>query len=821
MISVKTRSVSAVLLLIVLLTAFNRSLPAQEQDGPRKSLYHNGWIDLNKNGRMDIYENSKAPINQRVEDLLRQMNVNEKTCQTATLYGVGRGRTGQELPMKDELPTPEWKTYLWKDGIANIDEHLNGVGPNGKSIYATDIRKHVWAMNEVQRFFIEDTRLGIPVDFTNEGLRGLAFSTATSFPSELGQGHTWDKQLIAEIGRITANEARALGYTNVYAPTLDVSRDQRWGRIEDTYGEDPYLVSRLGVEMAKALQKNYQVASTAKHFAVYSIAKGAREGQARTDPQATLHEVESIFLPPFKAAIKEAGILGVMSSYNDYDSVPVTGSRYWLTDRLRTEFGFKGYVVSDSAAVEYLYNKHDVAADMKDAVRQSIEAGLNVKTNFTPPADFVLPLRELIKEGKVSMKTLDDRVRDVLRVKFILGLFDHPYVEDAAYAERTVNSAESRQVALRAARESIVLLRNDRNALPLSKEIRSIAVVGPNADDDSLTRYRYGPNAVKGITVLEGIRNKLGDRVKVNYAKGCEATNEHWPETEILPEPLTEKEKDEIAKAVDAAKKSDIAVVVLGDSPNTVGETASRTDLDLPGRQLELVQAVHATGKPTVVVLLNGRPISINWIDKYVPGIIEAWFPGAQGGTAIADVLFGDYNPGGKLTVTFPKTVGQIPYNFPSKPNAQWEGEKTRVNGALYFFGHGLSYTTFAYGNLKISPLKASVPGAMANGSSGIVTISFEVRNSGSRAGDEVVQLYTHQRVTTVTTYEKNLRGFERVHLNPGETRTVSFTLGRDDLALWDRQMHFVVEPGKFKVMIGSGSEDIRLNGEFEVVRPR
>jgi beta-glucosidase len=788
----------------------------------RTEIYRPGWIDLNKNGRMDVYENPRAPIERRIDDLLSQMNLEEKTCQTATLYGVGRGRAGLELPLKDELPTAEWKKQVWKDGIANIDEHLNGVGPNGQSIYATNIGKHVWAMNEVQRFFIEETRLGIPVDFTNEGLRGLGFTTATSFPSELGQGHTWDKELIGEIGRITAAEARALGYTNVYSPTLDVSRDQRWGRIEDTYGEDPYLVSRLGVEMARALQKDYQVASTAKHFAVYSIAKGAREGQARTDPQATRHEVEEIFLPPFKAAIKEAGILGVMSSYNDYDSVPVTGSHYWLTERLRNEFGFRGYVVSDSAAVEYLYNKHGVAADMKDAVRQSIEAGLNVKTNFTPPTDFILPLRELLKEGKVSMKTLDARVRDVLRVKFILGLFDHPYVPDATRAERIVNSAEHQAVALRAARESIVLLKNDHNALPLDKNIRSIAVIGPNADDDSLTRYRYGPNAVKGTTVLEGIRKKLGERVKVNYAKGCDITDAHWPETEVLPEPLTEKERDEIGKAVDAAKKSDLAVVVLGDGTNTVGETASRTSLDLPGRQLDLVQAVYATGKPVIVVLLNGRPISINWINKYVPGIVEAWFPGAQGGTAIADVLFGDYNPGGKLTVTFPKTVGQIPYNFPTKPNAQWEGEKTRVNGALYFFGHGLSYTTFVYSNLKINPMVVSLARttsrAPVGGLDSNINITVDVTNTGARAGDEVVQLYTREVVTSVTTYEKNLRGFERIHLTPGEKKTVTFTLKAEDVSIWDRNLHFVIEPGKVRVMIGSGSEDIRLTGEFQIV---
>jgi beta-glucosidase len=808
-------SIMTALLIIVV------ELPAQQQTSMKQSIYHGGWIDLNKNGRLDVYENPKAPIEKRIDDLLSQMTLEEKTCQTATLYGVGRGRSGAEPPLKDELPTPEWKNKIWKDGIANIDEHLNGIGPNGKSIYATDIRKHVWAMNEVQRFFIEETRLGIPVDFTQEGLRGVAAYTATSFPSQLGQGHTWDKELISEIGSIEADEARALGYTNVYAPTLDVSRDQRWGRIEDTYGEDPYLVSRLGVEMTKAMQKDYRIASTAKHFAIYSIAKGAREGQARTDPQTTPHEVENIFLPPFKAVIREAGLLGVMSSYNDYDSVPVTGSHYWLTERLRNEFGFRGYVVSDSAAVEYLYNKHGVATDMKDAVRQSIEAGLNVKTNFTPPDDYILPLRELVKEGKVSMKTLDDRVRDVLRVKFLLGIFDHPYVEDAAYAEKTVNSPEHQQVALRAARESIVLLKNDRNALPLSKDIHSIAVIGPNADDDSLTRYRYGPNGVKGTTVLQGIKNKLGDRVKINYAKGCDVTNEHWPETEVLPEQLTLKEKEEIANAVEAARISDVAVVVLGDAVNTVGETASRTSLDLPGRQLDLVQAVYATGKPVIVVLLNGRPMSINWINKYVPGILEAWFPGAQGGTAVADALFGDYNPGGKLTVTFPKTVGQIPYNFPTKPNAQWEGEKTRVNGALYFFGHGLSYTTFAYSNLKIAPQVVSEARASATALpptlSSNITVALDVTNTGSRESDEVVQLYTHELVTSVTTYEKNLRGFERIHLKPGEIKTVTFRLKPEDLALWNRQMQFVVEPGKFKVMIGSGSEDIRLTGEFEI----
>src|ERR1041385_4208348 len=699
---------------------------------PKKGIYHSGWIDLNKNGRMDVYENPKVDIETRITDLLSQMTLEEKTCQTATLYGYKR-------VLKDELPTPEWKNQIWKDGIANIDEHLNGWGAGSKSIYATDIEKHVWAMNEVQRFFIEDTRLGIPVDFTNEGLRGVAFPIATSFPSQSGLGHTWDTELVREVGRITAEEGRALGYTNIYAPTLDVARDQRWGRVEDTYGEDPYLASSLGVAMVKGLQENYTVASTAKHFAVYSVGKGAREGQARTDPQISPREVENILLPPFIAAIKEAGLLGVMSSYNDYDGIPVTGSNYWLTQRLRKEFGFKGYVVSDSGAVEYLYNKHAVAADMKDAVRQSIMAGLNVKTNFTKPEDFILPLRELVKEGTVPMQTLDDRVRDVLRVKFTIGLFDHPYIEDANRTKAIVNSAEHQAVALRAARESLVLLKNDRDVLPLNKQIKSVAVIGPNADDQSLNQYRYGPSAVQGITVRQGIQNLLGNSVKVNYAKGCDVVSANWPESEILPEALTDQERHDIDEAVEAAKNSEVAVVVLGDSGKTVGESASRTSLDLPGRQLELVQAVYATGKPVVVVMINGRPMSINWVNKYVPAIIQTWFPGAQGGTAIADVLFGDYNPGGKLTVTFPKTVGQIPYNFPTKPNAQWEGERTRVNGALYYFGHGLSYTTFKYSNLKINPQAVSAPAAA--GSAGPVTVTVDISNTGARAGDEVVQL--------------------------------------------------------------------------------
>ncbi len=800
------RAPGGALVIALLAGGTGAGLRAQDEPAPAfaptPAIYHDGWIDLDKNGRKDVYEDARAPVDARVEDLLARMNVEEKTAQLATLYGYGR-------VLKDPLPTPQWKTALWKDGIGNIDEMHNGWGDGRKSVYATDPRQHVRAMNEVQRFFIEQTRLGIPVDFTNEGIRGVEAYGATSFPSQLGIGHTWNRALVRRVGRITGLEARALGYTNVYAPILDVARDQRWGRMEEVYGEDPYLVSRLGVEMVKGLQQDFTVAATAKHFAVYSANKGAREGMARTDPQVAPREVEEIFLPPFAAAIREGGLLGVMSSYNDYDGVPVTGSRYWLTERLRGEFCFRGYVVSDSEAVEFLHTKHGVAADAKDAVRQAAQAGLNIRTNFTPPEDYVLPMRAALADGSLPLAIVDDRVRDVLRVKFMLGLFDRPYVADADASARTVNSEAHRRIALQAARESLVLLKNTGGALPLRKDLETIAVIGPNADDGRYSHRHYGPSGGHAVTVLEGVRRKLGARTEVRYAKGVDAAGDNWPAIEILPEPPSAAEQAGIDEAVRAATGADVAIVVLGDGDRTVGESLSRTSLDLPGRQRELLRAVHATGTPVVLVLINGRPMSINWADAHVPAILEAWFPGDHGGTAIADALFGDYNPGGKLTVTFPKSAGQIPFNFPTKPNAQWEGEKSRVNGALYAFGHGLSYTAFEYANLRITPQRIPLDGS--------VEVSVDVRNRGPRAGDEVVQLYTRDVVGSVTTYEKNLRGFERIHLAPGQARTVRFRLGPDDLALWNRRMQRVVEPGAFRVMVGSGSEDIRLQGGFEV----
>lgn len=783
---------------------------------PAKSeMYHKGWIDFNKNGIKDIYEDPAATLDARIENLLQQMTLEEKTCQMVTLYGYKR-------VLKDALPTPEWKQMLWKDGIGAIDEHLNGFQqwglPPSDNENVWPASRHAWALNEIQRFFVEDTRLGIPVDFTNEGIRGVESYKATNFPTQLGLGHTWNRELIRQVGLITGREARMLGYTNVYAPILDVGRDQRWGRYEEVYGESPYLVAELGIEMVRGLQHNHQVAATAKHFAAYSNNKGAREGMARVDPQMPPREVENIHIYPFKRVIREAGLLGVMSSYNDYDGIPIQGSYYWLTTRLRKEMGFRGYVVSDSDAVEYLYTKHNTAKDMKEAVRQSVEAGLNVRCTFRSPDSFVLPLRELVKEGGLSEEVINDRVRDILRVKFLIGLFDAPYQTDLAGADDEVEKEANEAVALQASRESIVLLKNTDNTLPLNiDKIKKIAVCGPNADEEGYALTHYGPLAVEVTTVLEGIREKAQGKAEVLYTKGCDLVDAHWPESEIMEYPLTPDEQAEIDRAAANARQADVAVVVLGGGQRTCGENKSRTSLELPGHQLKLLQAVQATGKPVILILINGRPLSVNWADKFVPAILEAWYPGSKGGTAVADILFGDYNPGGKLTVTFPKTVGQIPFNFPYKPASQIDGGKnpgpdgnmSRINGALYPFGYGLSYTTFEYSDLEITP-KVITPNQKA-------TVRLKVTNTGKRAGDEVVQLYTRDILSSVTTYEKNLAGFERIHLKPGESKEIVFTLDRKHLELLNADMKWTVEPGEFAIMAGASSEDIRLNGILTV----
>ena len=777
-------------------------------------IYHEGWIDFNKNGVKDVYEDTSADIDKRVADLLGQMTVEEKTCQMVTLYGYGR-------VLKDPLPTEGWKNEIWKDGIANIDEHLNGIGKGAKThpelVYP--FSNHIEARNTVQRWFVEQTRLGIPVDFTNEGIHGLNHAMTTSLPAPIGIGSTWNRNLVREAGEIVGKEAKALGYTNVYAPILDVARDPRWGRVLECYGEEPYHISELGIQMVEGIQEQ-GVAATLKHYAAYSIPKGGRDAKARTDAHVAPRELHSLYMYPFKKVIQQSQPMGVMSSYNDWDGVPVSASYYFLTELLRKEYGFKGYVVSDSEAVEYVHTKHRVAPTYQDAVRQVVEAGLNVRTNFTQPKKYIEPLRKAIAEGQLSMEAVDRVVADVLRFKFEIGLFDEPYTKNDGTAEQVAGADRHQDFMLEMQKQSLVLLKNE-GLLPLDAgKIRKVLVAGPLAKEENYMVSRYGPQGLDNINVYEGIAEYLKGKAEVVYAKGCEVVDEGWPDSEIVPVPMNSQEKNDIEEAVKSASGCDVIIAVLGEDELRTGESRSRTSLELPGRQQALLEALHATGKPVVLVLVNGQPLTINWADRNIPSILEAWFPGCMGGKAIAQTLFGEYNPGGKLTMTFPKTTGQLQYNFPFKPGSHGIQNRkgpngagnTRVVGALYPFGHGLSYTTFEYSALDVQQKKVRADRQ--------VTVTVDVQNTGSVAGDEIVQLYVRDVASSVITYDSQLRGFERISLQPGEKKTVTFFLQPEDLQILDAGYKWTVEPGDFEVLVGASSQDIRLKGGFTVVPP-
>ncbi len=803
------RLITAAMLAAMVTVSLNADAAVKKKTAKKPDIYHKDWIDFNKNGIKDIYEDPTQPIDARVENLLSQMNVAEKSCQLTTLYGSGR-------VLRDSLPTPQWKDRIWKDGIANIDEQLNGVGRGARNyphlIYP--FSNHVEALNTIQRWFIEETRLGIPVEFTNEGIHGLNHTKATPLPAPIGIGSTWDRAIVHKAGEIAGEEALLLGYQSVYAPILDPARDPRWGRTVETYGEDPYLIAQLGIQMADGIQRP-GVTAGLKHFAAYSVPKGGRDGSARTDPHITPRELHEIFLYPFEKVIKATHPLEVMSSYNDWNGDPVSASPYFLTELLRKTYGFDGYVVSDSQAVEYVYSKHQVADSREEAVRMVLEAGLNVRTNFEQPETFILPIRKLIEEGRISMDLVDQRVREVLKVKFLLGLFDNPFPGNGAEADAKAGIEHHEDFALDICKRSLVLLKNAGNLLPLDKNnLKKILVTGPLADEESYMTSRYGPNGIPGTTVLKGIQDHVGSSVQVVYEKGCNAADPKWPESEIIPYPMTDDEKSMMQKAVDAASDVDVIIAVVGETERMVGESLSRTSLDLPGRQRDLLMALHATGKPVVMVMINGQPLTINWENVYLPAILEAWFPNVKAGQAVAETLFGDYNPGGHLTITFPRSIGQIEYNFPYKKGSHGAqpltgpngGGRSRVVGALYPFGYGLSYTTFDYSGL-----------AIAKQADGGVKVSCTVTNSGSRKGDEVVQLYIRDEYSSVVTYDSVLRGFERITLEPGESKRVEFTLAKDDLRIMDKDMKWTVEPGTFEVRVGSSSQDIRLKDKLTI----
>lgn len=763
------------------------------------------FIDFNKNGKMDVYEDVSQPEEERIQDLLTRMTPQEKVAQMTTLYGFSR-------ILKDEVPTEKWKDRMWIHGIGNIDEQING--NEGWTQNLPDPENdlpwsnHAVALRKIQRWFIEETRLGIPVDFTNEGIRGVMHSKSTSFPAELGVASTWNTELVRDIGRVTGREAKALGYTNVYSPVLDVSRDPRWGRIIESYGEDPFLVGELGLQQVLGIQEQ-DVASTLKHYAVYGVPKGGRDGHARTDPHVTWSEVQNVYLAPFKKAIVEGGALGVMSSYNDYDGIPVQASKLFLQDILREEWGFEGYIVSDSGAVEFLYEKHRVAPTPKEAIRISVEAGLNVRTHFTQPEEYADPLLELVDTGKIDMDTIDSRVTDILRVKYRVGLFDNPYRTESIDTDKAVRSEENMEIAHQASRESIILLKNEGDLLPLEGEYDKILVTGPMADDQRAWWSRYGSQRVDYVTPLEGLQKYLQDKSEVVYVKGVEAADENWPLSDVYKEAPSDDVLAGIEEAVAAAADVDLIIACVGETDAQCRESQSRISLDLPGYQNELLKALKETGKPIVLVFSNGRPLSAQYAIRNFPAIVEMWFPGEDGGDAVADVLFGEYNPAGRLPVTVAQSVGQLPFNFPSKPGAQ-DVDYGQISGALFPFGHGLSYTNFEYRGLKLDRETA--------GADEDIDLELTIENTGERDGDEVVQLYLRDDYSSATTYEKRLVGFQRVHVKKGESQIVRFKLSREHFEFFKTGEGWVVEPGGFTVYAGASSEDLRLRERFSIV---
>ena len=751
-------------------------------------------------------------LDEKVRELLSKMTLEEKVAQLRSIWIYQLLEDGKFSEKKAK--------ELLKHGIGQITRLA------GASFLSPKEAAKIG--NQIQRFLIENTRLGIPAIIHEECLSGYMARGATIFPQIIGLASSWNPELIRRIAEEIRRQMRKVGAHQGLAPVLDVCRDPRWGRVEETFGEDPYLVACMGAHYIKGLQGDdlrTGVIATVKHFAAHGIPEGGRN---QNPVHVSERELREVFLYPFEVAVRYAKAQSLMHAYHEIDGIPCAASKKLLRKILREEWGFEGFVVSDYFGVRMLHTHHRVASNLEEAARIALEAGVDVELPTTEC--YGDPLLKLVDSGRISEEVVDEAVARVLRAKILLGLFDNPYVNEEEIPE-TLDTSESRRLALEAARESIILLKND-GILPLDKDIDSIAVIGPNADNwrNLLGDYSYPAHmesaiemakrglfglqlpeelktelkTVPVITVLEGIKEKVSPTTKVYYAKGCE---------------LTERSDELLEEAVNAAKQAKVAILVLGERSGLTpldlcGESRDRADLALPKAQEELVEAVHQTGTPIIVVLINGRPLAIERIVECASAVIEAWFPGEEGGRALADVIFGDYNPGGKLPVTIPRTSGQIPLYYNHKPTggrSQWWGDYVFTSAKpLFPFGHGLSYTKFEYSNLEITPDKVSTIGE--------VTISFELRNVGKMSGDEVVQLYIRDEYASVTRPVKELKGFQKVRLDPGEKRKIVFTLPTELLAFYDEDMRLIIEPGEFTVMVGSSSEDIRLTGKFEVI---
>jgi beta-glucosidase len=740
------------------------------------------------------YKNARLPVERRVSDLLGRMTLEEKVAQLVCLWG----ERPQVRPQTDFSTdrgdfSPEKARVVLKNGIGQIARQRERKGPREAALFT----------NALQKWLVENTRLGIPAIFHDEILHGLMAPKATSFPTPIALASSWDTELVTRVFTAAALETRARGSHFVLGPNLDLAREPRWGRTEETYGEDPYLVSRMGVAVIRAIQgdgptvDDEHVIATVKHFAAH----GQPEGGTNIAPVNVSERVlREYFLPSFEAAVKEAHVLSVMASYNEIDGVPSHANRWLLGKVLRQEWGFDGMVASDYYGIPQLESLHHVAGDKSEAARLALEAGVDAEL---PDPDCYQTLLQLVREGKVSEALVDRAVARNLRAKFLLGLFENPYV-DPERAARVTDSQEHRALAAEAARRSITLLKNENNLLPLDRaRLKSIAVIGPNADRAHLGGYT-DPSPARGVSILEGVTKKVGASVKVNYAEGCKITKEGgdwWADASHLNDPAEDERL--IAQAVEAAKASDVALVVVGGNEDTNKEgwadnhLGDRDSLDLVGRQNDLVKAVLATGKPTVVMLINSGPLSVTYVAENVPAILEGFYLGEETGTGVADVLFGDYNPSGKLPVSFPCSVGQLPIYYNYKPTAK-RGYLYASKEPLFPFGHGLSYTTFEYSNLKVSPARI--------GTGGRAQVTVTITNTGRRPGEEVVQLYIRDLVSSVTRPVKELKDFRRVTLAPGESRAVAFTITPDKLAFYNLNMERAVEPGWFDVMVGASS---------------
>ncbi len=733
------------------------------------------------------YRNAKFPIEERVADLLPRMTLEERIDQL----------TGGRRRALFEGDDPESKRL--REAMAQLYKEDSQMTPHDAAVLR----------NEIQKFYVEKTRLGIPAIFFGEALHGYMAFGSTSFPQVLGLASTWDPALVQQVFSAAGDEMASAGAHQAFTPVLDMAREPRWGRTEETYGEDAFLISRMGVAAIEGLQgttfiiDRHHVMATAKHFAAH----GQPEGGTNTAPANYSERVlRESFLLPFQAAVEEAHAGSVMASYNEIDGIPSHINR-WLLDRvLRQEWGFRGYVTSDGGGLQMLYETHHVAADKAEAARKALAAGVDFDLS---DGSVYRTLIEQVQQGKVPEAEVDQAVSRVLAAKFRLGLFENPYV-DPDYTQRITNSPGHKQLAVKAAQEAIVLLKNDGNLLPLDlKKIKTLAVIGPNAADVHQGGYSRDPGPGNGVSILDGIRSHAGPGVKVFYSEGCKITLGKvgwaaWYENKVeLPDPKSDAA--EIQAAVATARKADVAIVVVGENEHTNREAWSeehlgdRDSLDLIGAQDALVKAVVETGTPTVILLINGRPLSINYIKQHVPAILEGWYLGEQGGVAAANVLFGDANPGGKLPITFPRSVGELPDYYNHKPSANrsylFVGRRP-----LFPFGYGLSYTTFRFDNLKVDP--------EAIGTGGSATVSVDITNTGNREGDEVAQLYIHQKVASVTQPVQQLRGFRRVTLKPGERTTVEFKLTPEALSMLDVNMNRVVEPGAFDIMVGPSSAE-------------